>query len=635
MFFPSTLLLSTFVWDSISAQGVNFSFENITLSDADVENDPSIAFGDLSSPSAIPTSNGCKVFPGDKQWPSYEKWRNFNHSLGGALIKGLPPAIVCYTGTYNTAECAAVVSQYFNGSLITDNPVRIENEWLDGDSCPAQAYDNVPGGNTTNPTCDVAAYPAYVINVTTVKQIQLAVNFARNSGIRLIIKNTGHNLRGQSAGAGSLSVWTHHLKDFDFLPSFSISNFSSRAARVAVGLQSSDLAAAALEANVTLVIPGGVTVGGVGGWFMGGGHGFHTSKLGLGADQVLSLNLVTADGHFIVADPNINTDLFWALRGGGGSTWGIVTSVIVKAYDISNTAVVSHPITVSNGNLTGITSTTNGSFWAAIRTYLQFVPKICDAGGVGFNFLYNYGDALLEFTVLLLMPGMTVPQADAFAQPLYQAFQEEGINITDPNVVSKRSMFSAEPSLVNSAPIAYPSRGAGAMNLRLASRLFPRKNLEDPTLLNATFNAIYTAVVEGGYTLHSANHCPTLAVAGYPDDAVLPAYRETAMHAQLWDDGYAIGPVKLQAQRYKRLASYFKLWKDVSPGAGSYMGEADPAELDWQSAFYGTNYPRLLSIKNKWDPWGLFWAKTAVGSEGWEVSTPFPRKVPTQNREPK
>jgi Berberine and berberine like len=314
----------------------------------------------------------------------------------------------------------------------------------------------------------------------------------------------------------------------------------------------------------------------------------------------------------------------------------------VKAYDISNAAAISHSILFSNGNLTDVTMVSNETFWAGIRTYFQYAPQVCDAGGVGFNYLYSLGDGLLEFTIIFFMPGMTVAQADAFVNPLYFALQKDGINITNPNVVTKRSVSIEdpsltkrpipieEPSLVNTVPIAYPSRGAGEMNLRLASRLFPRENLEDPVLFNATLGAIYTAVVEGGYTLHSANHCPTLAVAGYPDNAVLPAYRKTAMHAQLWNDGYAIGPVELQERRYKRFASYFQLWRDVSPGAGSYMGEADPAEPNWQSAFYGDNYPRLLSIKNKWDPWGLFWAKTAVGSEGWEVKTPFPQ-WPTQN----
>ena len=94
---------------------------------------------------------------------------------------------------------------------------------------------------------------------------------------------------------------------------------------MAVGLQNSELSALAAKANITLVLPGGPTVGAGGGWFMGGGHGFHTSLLGLGADQILSLELVTADGRFLTADPDTNTDLFWALRGGGGGKSSIVS----------------------------------------------------------------------------------------------------------------------------------------------------------------------------------------------------------------------------------------------------------------------------------------------------------------------
>jgi len=135
------------------------------------------------------------------------------------------------------------------------------------------------------------------------------------------LRNTGHDLRGQSAGAGSLSIWTHNLKQFEYLPSFSIGNYTGKAARLAPGLQSSEIGAFATASNITVVAPGGPTVGGAGGWFMGGGHGDYTSKVGLGADQVLSLDVVTADGRFITVDPNTNTDLFWAMRGGGGSKW--------------------------------------------------------------------------------------------------------------------------------------------------------------------------------------------------------------------------------------------------------------------------------------------------------------------------
>lgn len=70
--------------------------------------------------------------------------------------------------------------------------------------------------------------------------------------------------------------------------------------------------------NITLVAPGGSTVGGAGGWLSVAGHSSITSTFGLGADQALSIEVVTADGRAVTADPETNTDLFWALRGGGG-----------------------------------------------------------------------------------------------------------------------------------------------------------------------------------------------------------------------------------------------------------------------------------------------------------------------------
>jgi FAD/FMN-containing dehydrogenase len=67
--------------------------------------------------------------------------------------------------------------------------------------------------------------------------------------------------------------------------------------------------------------PGGGTVGAFGGYFMGGGHSTYTSIYGLAADQILFVQVVTADGRFVTADPTNNTDLIWALRGGGGGNF--------------------------------------------------------------------------------------------------------------------------------------------------------------------------------------------------------------------------------------------------------------------------------------------------------------------------
>jgi hypothetical protein len=64
-------------------------------------------------------------------------------------------------------------------------------------------------------------------------------------------------------------------------------------------------------------------------------------------------------------------------------------------------------------------------------------------------------------------------------------------------------------------------------------------------------------------------------------------------------------------------------WRDIAPyytGGGVYLNEADIQEPDWQNDFYGANhYPKLLAIKQKWDPRGVFYATTAVGSEAWEI----------------
>lgn len=80
--------------------------------------------------------------------------------------------------------------------------------------------------------------PSYIVNVTNVAQIQLAVNFARNSNLRLSIKNQGHDFNAKNVGAGSLSVWTKHLNDIEYLgPEFSLGSFSGPALKIGAGVQ--------------------------------------------------------------------------------------------------------------------------------------------------------------------------------------------------------------------------------------------------------------------------------------------------------------------------------------------------------------------------------------------------------------
>ena len=116
-------------------------------------------------------------------------------------------------------------------------------------------------------------------------------------------------------------MWTHWLKDFEFLPEYTIGEYDGMAARVSSGIESWEVFDQMDGHNMTVLVAGGYTVGAFGGWMTGGGHSVLASKYGLGADQVLSVNVVMAEGRFVTADVNQNTDLFYALRGGGGSRY--------------------------------------------------------------------------------------------------------------------------------------------------------------------------------------------------------------------------------------------------------------------------------------------------------------------------
>ena len=111
----------------------------------------------------------------------------------------------------------------------------------------------LPTGKPSNATCTLGAYPVYAVNATNVAQIQLAVNFARNKRLRLVIKNTGHDYQGKSSGAASLSIWTHNLQDLAYMPNYTLGDFSGSVMHVGAGVVTDDLAKAADEHDASVV----------------------------------------------------------------------------------------------------------------------------------------------------------------------------------------------------------------------------------------------------------------------------------------------------------------------------------------------------------------------------------------------
>ncbi|ORX99202.1 hypothetical protein BCR34DRAFT_495535, partial [Clohesyomyces aquaticus] len=446
-------------------------------------------------------------------------------------------------------------------------------------------------------------------------------------------RNTGHDFLGKSTGGGSLQIWTHQLKQFEYLPTFRMGDYEGQAVRVGTAIQTFDLNPYMEQYNITLVGSGTPTVGAFGGWVQGGGHGPLTSYFGLGSDQVLSIEVVTADGRFLHADMEENTDLFWAIRGGGGSTFGVVTSYVLKAYPtMPVSASVFHfqtgPLT---GDLSNTVSVSEESFWKGVNVYFSYMVRICDAKGIGWNYIspipQSNGTRVFKFRNQITLPGFQANEAKEFVAPLIRDLNAVGVNLTNPTPI-----FAANVARHNYSPAG--GSGGAVSGSRFGSRLFPRTSLEkaNSTAFLKTMAAIRSFVEDGGYSFHSVDFTPTFKIAGYPgtNSAANPAFRKGILHATGFDtesSGPEVPPAQ-QIADHKRLNGYLDKWRAASPGAGAYGNEADVEEPDFQQSFYGYNYGKLLLIKKKIDPWGLFYATTGVGSEAWKVQDT--QGLPTQ-----
>lgn len=167
----------------------------------------------------------------------------------------------------------------------------------------------------------------------------------------LLVKNTGHDYKGRSAGAGALALWTHHVQ-----PQIKLSaNFTpagchvgaGKAVTYGAGQQWEGLYEFAEANDIFLVGGSDLTVGAAGGWILGGGHGFLSPKFGLGVDNTLQMKIVLPNGTYVTASRCQNRDMFFALRGGGGNAFGVVYEVTSRAWDTREVQVTtSYPITL-------------------------------------------------------------------------------------------------------------------------------------------------------------------------------------------------------------------------------------------------------------------------------------------------
>ncbi|HKZ36248.1 MAG TPA: FAD-binding oxidoreductase, partial [Chryseolinea sp.] len=158
--------------------------------------------------------------------------------------------------------------------------------------------------------------PAMIVQCLSVEDVITTVNFARKNNMLVAIKGGGHN----SAGTGSCDSGV--MIDLSLLKKISI-NEKAMTVKVQGGCLWGEVDAALQQFG--LAVPCGIiSHTGVAGLTLGGGFGWISRKYGLTVDNLLSVEIVTADGRIVYANNSENQDLFWAVRGGGGN-FGVVT----------------------------------------------------------------------------------------------------------------------------------------------------------------------------------------------------------------------------------------------------------------------------------------------------------------------
>ncbi|KAI5844911.1 hypothetical protein BZA05DRAFT_378393 [Tricharina praecox] len=566
----------------------------------------------LARPGASsPSPSHCKTYPGDAGWPSLADWRTLNRTVGGNLFAYVPLGSVCSSTSsqYDAAGCASVRSKWVTQALVQADPGLVRATTYTNNTC------NPPAVAVGAP-CTQGYYPEYVLQAKNRRDIAAVVRFAKKRNLRLNIKNTGHDFIGRSIARGSLSIWLHEWKGSEFFSDFKTSCPGSKAqyaGKITGGNQWKDTYSEALAAGRLVVGGASASVGSVGGYIQGGGHSPWGAHYGMAADQVLEFEAVGLDGKIITINECTNPDLFWALRGGGGGTFAVVTSVTIKTYPIPEKIVVGS-LLLSTTDLSGVADT----WWSGIGAVNEALGQLSEAGVMGY---YYTTPSIKSFSFTIYHFDVTPEQTRAAFAPLMAKLQAISASanstglLTSTLTVSATSYASLVAGYAADNGTAVVSTGGGFL---MSSRLLPASAMsDDPAAFLAAFRTAANGatqllghLVAGGKVARNAN----LSVA------LNAAWRNAISHMIVLETtSSGAEPAAVEAQRLA-LAKRTSGLRKLSPGSGAYINECDLHEENKYQAFFGSSIDRLLQIKNKVDPTGLLYCGNCVGSDDWTVT---------------
>jgi FAD/FMN-containing dehydrogenase len=584
--------------------------------------------------------------PSDATWPSQSAWKQLDDAVGGNLIPVDFPLSV-----FNTDPAGAAAKRLWKD---------LRNPYYVGDQ---------PGLTQTLGWVDAwATKPSvYAVAARNAHDIAEAVNFARENDLRLVVKGGGHSYQGTSNAPDSLLIWTRHMNEIAMHPEFVPQGCEHTVLpQPAVTLGAGTIWMQAYDAVTTkggkYVQGGGCTTVGVAGLIQSGGFGSYSKHYGSAAGNLLEAEVVTADGQIRVANACTNPDLFWALKGGGGGSYGVVSKLTLRVHDL--------PEFFGVANFT-IKAASDDAYRRLIREFVSFYREhlFNDHWGEQAHFK---PDNLLDISMLSY--GLDTEQAKKVWQPFLdwvahspQAYSIKGRlviasiparrwwdvqwwkqhwpELAFPNRNALTAMFDyalehliPQPILdIDHRPDAGPNNawwkgdaGQVAWFIWGYESLWIPASLLDDNSQERLADALFASSRYSGVELHfnkGLAGAPPDAIAGAKDTATNPAVL-TAFALAIAANGQ--GPaypgiaghepsVVAGREAGERVDRCMSQLRALVPDPGAYVSESNYFEKGWQQSYWGSNYARLAEIKRKYDPDGLFFVHNGVGSELWSA----------------
>jgi FAD/FMN-containing dehydrogenase len=562
-----------------------------------------------------------RVRPGDPAWPSEADWNRLSRGVGGRLVEVRSPLADCIDAPTSTA-CAEVFKHLKNPYYLGDEVGLTQSlGWVD-------AWTSRPS--------------VYAVAARTTEDIIAAVNFAREHDLRLVVKGGGHSYQGTSNAADSLLIWTREMNGITVHDAFvGVGCAGRHPPQPAVSVEAGVFWGQVYDAVTTkagrYVQGGGCLTVGVAGLIQSGGFGSFSKAYGMAAASLLEAEIVTADGAVRIANACTNPDLFWGLKGGGGGSLGVVTRLTLRTHDL--------PEFFGAAFMT-IRANSDAAFRRLIGRVINFYRESLFNPHWGEQIAFRPGNVL---AITMVFQGLDQPQAETLWRPFldWLAGSPQDFSIeSEPWIASLPARRFWEPAFLKGIPgivLTDDRPGAPEANVFWAGNLgeagqvlhgyqstWLPASLLQPDRQEALGDALFAASRHWRVSLHLNK-----GLAGAPADAIAAA-RDTAMNPAVLNAFALIISAAEEPPAYPGIPGHEpdlpaarshaeaidRAMTELRPliqTVGSYVAETNFFEPAWQESFWGANYARLLAVKDKYDPDGLFFVHHGVGSERWSA----------------